>query len=285
MNDRAANTLRYLRKNFDELAIVTACAHLMHVPALLNSTDLQVLGAIRRISPTLGNMSLEDLGSYLRQMDDHQIGGFINNVKGVLHEMEYVEMVNDSGGHVHATLYDDPHHPDMDVVFDDQTNGHEWDAQLKATDDAHYVQDWVDHHPGGEILVTDELAHAHGFESSGLSNHQLTAQTDDFVHKALALEHPESLWHSMPIITPIAAGLAVWKLYQRYQRGEISYQRFKRLAMLTTGLKATKLVVLTALLSVPGLNVVVGSLLVAKLILAADSALHLLPSPKGRASA
>ncbi len=43
---------------------------------------------------------------------------------------------------------------------------------------------WIEQHPDGEIVVTEELADKMGIESSGIENAQVTTQVEDFVDGA-----------------------------------------------------------------------------------------------------
>lgn len=119
-----------------------------------------------------------------------------------------------------------------------KTPAHIGRPSSRASDDEAYVQSWMAAHPDREILITEELA-------------------------------DETLWNYFPALTATSLGLVVWELWQRYRRGTITLSRFKWLVARTTGLKAGKLGVLSLAMSIPGLNVVTGTALVARLILSA----------------
>lgn len=258
--------LRYVRRNFDEAAILSVAAKLAFEPEpSFSEAEIATIAAMQRAHPQAGD-SPEALGHWLADMDEEQIAGVVNNTKGVLHEMEFVRIENEDGDAVHAALFQSTNHPGYDVQFVNQSTGEIWQAQLKASDSSAYVQEWVDAHPDGEILVTQELADEMGLPGSGLSNEALTARTEDVVDRMLQASDQDDLWDYFPGLTAASVALVVWSLFGRYRRGDITLKRFKWLAAKATGLKAGKLALLTLALSIPGLNVITGAALVASMI-------------------
>ena len=266
-----AKALAYIRSNLDEAAIIAAVAAIARATsaAELSEQGTMVLSALKRANPGLQEASLEEVQSYLAGLNDDQIPGLISNVKGILHEIEFVRVENDDGDSVYVTMFEATNHPDMDVVFTDAASGESWEAQLKATDNATYVQDWIDAHPDGEILVTTELADKMDLPTSGQSNEDLTADVSDFVDRMLTTESDASLWDYFPVLSVASVSVVVFELWSRYRRGEIDLQKFKRYAVMATGLKATKIAGLTFLLTVPVVGQVTGAMLVASLLLSA----------------
>ena len=203
-------------------------------------------------------------------MGPDQLAGVISNTKGVLHEMEFVELENADGDSVYASLFPATNNPGYDVEFVDRSTGATWDAQLKATDEASYVEDWIEHHPDGEILVTDEMADHLGLESSGFSNHDLTVQTTDLVDH-LVNSDDDDVWDYVPGLGTVSISLIIWELLQRLKRGEISAPRFRQLVARAVGRKAVKIAGLSFLLTIPGINIVTGAAMVFKLVFSTAS--------------
>ena len=144
MNHRIKAGIHYLRRTFDEAAILAIAAKLAFDPdPHFSESELAVIAAMQRAHPSAGG-DPKTLGHWLAEMNERQIEGVISNTKGVLHEMEFVRIENEDGDSVHAALYPDTNHPDTDVVFVDDATGLSWDVQLKATSDVSYVQDWID---------------------------------------------------------------------------------------------------------------------------------------------
>lgn len=265
--------LQYLRKNFDSAAIVSALSAvaLTDDAAALEDGDYAVLAALRRSNSALESAPLPEVQGYLRGLDEDQIPGLVSNVKGILQEMEFVRVENEDGDSVYASFFDATNHPDTDVQFIDESTGETWEAQLKATDDASYVTDWIDRHPGGEILVTDEIAHQMDLPTSGQSNDQLTTDVEDFVDKMAEADDADTFWDYFPALSVASISLVVWELWQRHQRREIDWSTFKRLSARATGLKVAKIGTIGLLLSIPVVGQVTGALLVAKLLLSAKA--------------
>lgn len=214
--------VHYIRRNFDEAAILAVAAKLaFEENPDFSESELATIAAMQRAHPQAGD-STEELGSWLSAMNDDQIQGVVNNTKGVLHEMEFVRLENDDGDAIHAALYGSTNHPGTDVQFVDIDSGESWSAQLKATDDASYVQDWIDSHPDGEILVTSELADRMDLSPSGLSNEHLTARTEDVVDQLLEAGSDSDLWDYFPALTVASIALVVWELWTRHCKGEIT---------------------------------------------------------------
>jgi hypothetical protein len=266
--------LRYVRRNFDEAAILAVAVKLAFEPdPSFSESELATIAAMQRAHPQAGDTH-EELGTWLAAMYEDQIDGVVSNTKGVLHEMEFVRIENEDGDSVHAALFESTNHPGYDVQLVDRSTGETWQAQLKATDSSAYVQEWVDAHPDGEILVTEELATAMDLPSSGVSNEALTVRTEDVVDRLLEIGDQDELWSYFPGLTAVSVALVVWSLFGRYRRGEITLERFKWLAAKTTGVKASKLALLTLAMSVPGLNVATGAALIVALLFSGANAVR-----------
>lgn len=272
--------VHYIRRNFDEAAILAAAAKLaFEENPDFSESELATIAAMQRAHPQAGD-STEELGSWLSAMNDDQIQGVVNNTKGVLHEMEFVRLENDDGDAIHAALYGSTNHPGTDVQFVDIDSGETWSAQLKATDDASYVQGWIDSHPEGEILVTSELADRMDLSPSGLSNEHLTARTEDVVDQLLEAGSDSDLWDYFPALTVASIALVVWELWTRHCKGEITLSQFKWMTARVSGLKAGKLALLSVAMMIPGINVVTGAGLVASLLFSAAHAVKAVSAAK-----
>lgn len=259
--------VRYIRRNFDEAAILAVATKLaFEETPEFDALEQATVAAMQRAHPQAG-ATAEELGHWLAEMSPDQITGVVSNTKGVLHEMEFVRLENEDGDAIHAALFEETNHEGYDVTFLDTDTGLKWEAQLKATESASYVQDWIDDHPDGEIIVTDELAGAMGLHASGLRDTDLTMRTEDVVDRLLDADGDDTIWDYFPSLTIASMGLVVWGLWQRLRSGEISLSRFKWLVAKATGLKAGKVALLSVAMSVPGLNVVTGAALATRLIL------------------
>jgi hypothetical protein len=258
--------IRYIKKNFDELEIAAVMAKVIYdSTAEPQETDLPVLAAVRRAIPGLEESSTKEVGEYLAGLSDDQLAGMVSNVKGVLHELEFIAIENSDGDQVYAALFTETNHAGFDALLLDTETGESFDLQLKATDSESYVQDWMDTYPDGEILVTEEIALEMGLESSGLSNEELTVRTEDFIDRLLEADESATIWSYLPEMTVLSVCVAVFELWRRYQAGRISLRTFKFLAAMVTAQKTLKIGLLTCALAIPIINVAVGAAIVAKL--------------------
>jgi hypothetical protein len=272
---RVESVVHYVRKNFDEAAILAVAGKLaFESNPHFSESELAVIAAMQRAHPSAGG-DPEALGRWLAEMDEDQIQGVVSNTKGVLHEMEFVRLENEDGDSVHAALYPETNHAGTDVMFVDDATGQTWDVQLKATNDTSYVQNWIDGHPDGHIVVTSELAERMGLADSHMTNHELTLRTNDVVDRLVHTDHDSDIWHYFPVMSAASLSLVVWALWQRYRSGAISFSQFKWMIARTTGMKVTKIALLSLAMTVPGLNVVTGAALVAKLLFSGADVLRI----------
>lgn len=264
--------VRHIRTNLEEPLILAALGKMAFSGMdNLTDTDQAVLAALRRSSTDLHDAGPEEISAYLRGLDEGALPGIVSNTKGILHEMQFVELENEDGDSVYASIFEATNHPGTDVQFIDTDTGQTWEVQLKATDSAAYANDWIETHPDGEILVTSELADRSNLDSSGLSNEQLTGDVESFVGKMLA--NDPSIWDHFPIITALTLANILWALWQRYQEGAIDWERFKYLAARASGIKVAKIAMLGVLLTIPVVSQATGALLIAKFLLGAKNAM------------
>jgi hypothetical protein len=270
----------YISKRFDEAAILTTLGKVAFTPdPQLLEEDHAALAALRRSSDDW-DLSIAETAEKLSSYDEEQINGLVNNVKGILHEMEFQRLENDDGDSVIAAVFPDTNHKAVDIQMLDQESGEAWAIQLKATNDQSAISYWLDSNPDTAILVTEELAERMDLPSSGLSNEDLTIRVEDFVDRMIELEdqHNESLWQYFPALLAASAGIIVFELWRRYRSGQLSIDESKSLSLNTLGIKAAKYAAIFAALAVPGLNVIVGAYLLASLIFAVNDMAKSTPS-------
>lgn len=272
----------YISKRFDEVAILATLGKLAFTPdPTLLEEDYAVLIALRRSSPEW-ELSIPDTAERLASYDEAQIGGLVNNVKGILHELEFQRLENEDGDTVVAALFPDTNHRTVDIQLVDQQSGDTWELQLKATDNVSMIGSWIDANPDTEIFVTEELAEKMGLPSSGLSNEDLTIRVEDFVDRMVDLEYEpnETLWDYFPPLVAASAGIITFELWRQYRSGVITFEEFKVLTIKTLGVKAAKYGIIFTALAVPGVNVVVGAYVLSSLIFAVNGLLGKAPSFK-----
>ena len=225
-----------------------------------------IIDALRRSMIELNFSSIEDISKKLSSFEEDRLPYLVNHIKGIVHEMEFVEFENEDGDSVFAALHSGTNHPGYDVKMIDENTNESWEIQLKATDDKGYVQDWIAQHPDGEIVVTSEIAEKMELPSSGLSNEGLKTSINDFIDGMIELQEDETIWKYFPYLLPISVAFVVYELFKRYKKGEITKKQFRNLTIKATGIKASKFAAIFLLLSIPIVNIVTCIALITKLI-------------------
>lgn len=258
---------RYINNNIDNV-MIQLVLNKIRLNQNYNFTPQEqiIIDAIKRSDNELNDASIEQISEKMSSYDDSQIPYLVSNIKGIVHEIEFVEIENDDGDLIFASLFTDTNHPGYDVKMFNTNTGENWEIQLKATNNQSYVQDWIDNHPGGEIQVTNEIAEEMNLTPTGISNEDLTISVNDFVDRMIEYQNNEKIWDYFPIMFPVSVGFVVYELWRRFKKGEISKDEFRLLTIKSTGLKASKLIVIFVLLSIPVVNVVTGVALIAMLI-------------------
>ncbi len=92
----------YIRRNFDEAAILAVAAKLAFEDSpVFSESELATIAAMQRAQ---ARNTPEELERWLAEMDEDQINGVVNNTKGVLHEMEFVRIENEDGDQCKARI-------------------------------------------------------------------------------------------------------------------------------------------------------------------------------------
>ncbi|MEZ5482343.1 MAG: hypothetical protein R3E73_09235 [Porticoccaceae bacterium] len=80
-----------------------------------SSDQLLVLDAFRRSTPKLAGASPDEIADYLRSYSDESLPGVLANVKGIYHELYYVELENSDGDDWGAEIMGSVSHEAVDV--------------------------------------------------------------------------------------------------------------------------------------------------------------------------
>lgn len=265
--------VRFFRTNLDETLILSSFLAIKY-GGEPTEHDPVVLEAFSRYSKE--TQDLESVRDYLSSLSDEQVAGVVSNIKGIVHEMEFVSLENNDGDSVTAALFPEVNNEGFDLVLTDGATGDSWEVQLKTTDSSSYVQQWIDKYPEGEILVSEEIASEMGLPSSGFSNEGITVKVEAFVDELISAE-PDSkafdLFSTLPLTSAafaVSVAFVVMELHKRFKEGEIDRKQFRDMTIRTTGIKAGKFALLMVALHIPVINVVVGAALVAKLLISLE---------------
>lgn len=114
-----------------------------------------VFDAVRRGYNEFQFSSDSDIVDYFSSIDAESIGGHVNNIKGILFELEYTEQLDAQG--IDANIFSETNHPITDIyIMEDGEVINE--MQLKATDSVSYIEETLQEHPDVEIVATSEVA-------------------------------------------------------------------------------------------------------------------------------
>ena len=136
-----------------------------------------VLEALRRSSAALTNASESELGEYLRNMTPESLKGVGSNVKGIYHELLYVQTYNGNHDETKAEVFAATNHPGADICIMDVESGEVIEQfQLKAVMDAAKIDLHLEMYPNISVLATNEVAEqftdarvaGSGFDNEGL---------------------------------------------------------------------------------------------------------------------
>ncbi len=252
--EKIRSLTNFVRNNFDEVAILTSLISIASKGSERNLTSDEsiVLAALRRSAKKFENASLEEIGEILNSYDDDQIPGLVNNVKGILFELEFVEIENNDGDSIFAYQFEQTNYPTYDVQLIDEQTGDIEEIQLKATDSASYVKSWMDEH-GDNIVVTDEVAEELGLDGVGISNDELEVKVEDFLDKVKDADE-ESLTPLIGNIGTISLAISLVFLIKKWMNGEIKRDEFLKTSALITGKKIVKFSMIAVALTIPGIN-------------------------------
>jgi hypothetical protein len=149
-----------LRPGQVETAIGGVFAALLSREALDGSTESRlVLDSLRRSRLDLHDASQAQLGDYLRLQAPEELRGAAANVKGIYHELWYVEQYNATHETTYARPFEATNHRGSDVeIVDADTGQIVREVQLKAVESRAAVDKHFERDPHIDVVVTDEVA-------------------------------------------------------------------------------------------------------------------------------
>ena len=210
-----------------------------------------ILDAIRRSTNALdSHSSVNDIAAYIQQYNEDQMPGLANNIKGIYHELAYVEHENADGDSIRAVLFEQTNHPDSDVMLIDENTGKIDYVQLKATDDMTYVAHAIEKNPDIHMVTTQEMAQRLGIESSGMSNSELKVQVEHTLSE-LSDDDYHHVVHSLPLVSIWLSAFAIAPIIMQYLQKKISRQNALRKMGKITGKRVAKFLLYVILLSFP----------------------------------
>lgn len=143
-----------------------------------------VLDAFRRSTSELEIATSDEIAEYLDQFSPTQLAGIRNNVKGIYHEIAYVDAENADEDQYLARLFPETNHAGADVeILDADTGDVVETLQLKATDSVAQVAAHLERYQEVGIQVTEELSEKMGVKGSGFDNQDLSKELSATIDK------------------------------------------------------------------------------------------------------
>ena len=261
----------FVQKNIDELAVISVMHKLRGGEKIVTEEDNIILEAMIRSSNKITDLdSAIEFAKVTAAKGTESLMGAANNIKGIAHELIYVKTENEDGDTVFAFMPEDTNNPQFDVLtINFETGEQKWE-QLKTTLNSDHINNWIEKYPGseGSLKVNTEMADKLGFESSGVSDKELSVNVDKFLDKLIEMDQStlSKIIETSPPLTIIAASFVVYGLHKRYKNKEISKKQFIYMSAKITGIKAAKIVMLLSVLALPVVGQVVGVYLIASLM-------------------
>ena len=267
-------TKEFVQKNIDELAVISVISKLRSGEKIVTEEETVILEAMIRSSNKITDLdSAINFAKTTAAKGADSLMGAANNIKGIAHELIYIKTENEDGDSVFAFMPEDTNHPQFDVLTINNATGEQKWEQLKTTTNPENINSWIEKYPGSEesLKVNIEMADKLGFESTGISDKELSIDVNNFLDKLIQMDENAltQIIETSPPLTVIAASFVVYGLYKRYQQDEISKKQFISMSAKITGIKAAKIVMLLSLLALPGIGQVVAVYLISSLMFSA----------------
>ena len=290
MKNFKPKTTEFIQKNIDELAVISVISKLRSGEKIITEEENIILEAMIRSSEKITDLdtAIEFAKSTASKGTDSLMGA-ANNIKGIAHELIYVKTENEDGDAIYAFMPEDTNHPQFDVLTVNYETGEQNWEQLKTTQNSDHINNWIEKYPGseGSLKVNTEMANKLGFDSSGISDKELSIDVNKFLDKLIEIDEStlSQIIETSPPLTIIAASFVVYGLYKKYKKKEITKKQFVSMSTKITGIKAAKILTLLSLLALPGIGQIVAVYLIASLMFSVIGILEfkeeklLLPAP------
>lgn len=206
-------------KRYSREMIVVAAVfdNLMHRRHAIDTLEEQlVVDALRRSTKALHDASLSDLGDYLSGLDEAQLRGVANNVKGIYHELLFVHDYNETHTDSQAEVFSDTNHPNADVLIRNTRTGDViQELQLKATDSPAYALREFDPSCTIHRLATHEAACGNvQLGESGYSDNVLESDVSEQLSQVARLSLATQTIHGAETSGLISAALRGYDILQ-----------------------------------------------------------------------
>ncbi len=145
-----------------------------------DGNEALVIEALRRSGNELSGATTEDIAIYIQSKDPSQLLGLQNNVKGIYHELRYVDAENSDSDEYVVELFEATNHPGSDVIITNTITGEVKEVQLKATDYLSYIKEHNQKYENIGVFATDEVAsRSDDITSTGFANKKISEDVEE----------------------------------------------------------------------------------------------------------
>lgn len=270
-----AHLIHYVQTRLDGLSITQSLvdwAFPSHT-FIPSEQDQAVLAALRHSNQYLVDASLEEIQHHLQRFDEDRIVQVVSQIKKVLHEICLIRLNNQDGDSLYASYFEPKTQDVFEVLLADTATGESSKIQINTgTATAPKLNGWrknlEDHLIAGEELITQVP-----IDESPLNSKHLSQSVEDAMDLLVTAQDPndEHFWDYFPAISLASVSIAIYDLFHRYQKKQITWSEFKWMAAKVSGIKVSKIAFIGLLLGLPVVGQVTGAYLVAKLLLNAKA--------------
>ncbi|WP_407409794.1 hypothetical protein [Acinetobacter sp.] len=254
----------YLNRQLNTLEITQSLLDVVQSHSLSSQTHVVIL-ALRFAVDEVKNYDAALFQDYLQTIDADQIVALVKNIKIQLSLLECLKLQHEQD--MLYVAYPKNHSNTLEVCLHSQ----DLDA-VCLTLSAFGQAPWSVKNPEEHAIAGVEIVHS--LQDENAANHKVMLQrVEDAIDLWVTAKDPndEHFWEYFPAISVVSVSLAIYELFKRYQRQEMSWQQFQWMAAKISGLKVSKIALIGVLLSLPVVGQVTGAYLVARLLLSAKA--------------
>jgi hypothetical protein len=194
---------------YAEFVIAGVIYALLTNTAIDNTPESQIaLDALRRMKNDWADISESQLSDELSAYEPEQLKGIANNLKGIYHELLFVDQYNNQNADTYAAVFGETNHPGADIqIFSRYTDEVIGEFQLKSSDSTSYITNHFERYPDIDVLATSEVADKFdSVASSGIDNSEITEKIDTVIEQISTNTITDRAFDSMAFASLASAG-------------------------------------------------------------------------------
>lgn len=267
--------IHYIDKNLAAMTITNSLLHLalMHAGDVLNTQDQIVLAALKLSDPIFENQSLDFIQDFIKGFSEKQIVALVKKIKNTIHDMSFIRLENSYGDALYAYYMKAQNQQSFDVWINEIGDLDSWKIQFQNYNNPQQKHHFSKRNAEDVLLPSYDLSQKIIAEQPNLKHKELAQSIQDAMDLWITAKDPndQHFWDYFPAISIASVSLAIFDLFRRYQKNQITWSEFKWMSAKVSGLKVSKIAFIGLLLSLPIVGQLTGAFLVANLLLNAKS--------------